>query len=90
MRVFKKGDLVRVWSLQSFYGGGFINGDEAIVSQNQIGNSILLTLKRNINGHIKLDCSYEVYKEQIQLIKKCSEKSLLEEFDQLKEKIKQK
>ena len=68
--VFKKGDAVRVWSLQSFYHGGFINGTEGIVSQDQIGDSVLVSVMRNFNGEYKSDKNYEVYPQQLKLIKK--------------------
>lgn len=34
---FKRGDIVKVWSLQSFHGGGFIDGRKGIVGQDQTG-----------------------------------------------------
>ena len=70
--MYKQGDVVKVWSMQSFFGGGFLNGAIAIVRQNQIGNTVLLIVsrrielkimnskKRNISIH-SLDTSYEVY-----------------------------
>jgi len=61
---YKKGDKVRVWSLQSFHGGGFLNGEPAIVRQSQTGDSIILCVIRNFNGNYILDNSYEVYAKQ--------------------------
>ena len=37
-RKFKKGDRVKVWSLQSFSGGGFLKGEPAFVKQDQYGD----------------------------------------------------
>lgn len=80
---FKKGDKVRVWSLQSFSGGGFLNGAEAVVRQSQMGESVILAVFRNIGGEQKLDTSYEVYAKQCELIIEStyiSEKERLERF----------
>ena len=65
---FEKGDKVKVWSLQSFSGGGFLNGEEAYVRQDQYGASVILIVPRNINGEIKIDEAYEVYGKQCELI----------------------
>lgn len=66
---YKKGDLVKVYSLQSFFYGGFLNGDFAIVSQDQNkGSSVLVTVCRNFNMTYKLDFSYEVYEKQLESI----------------------
>ncbi|MFZ2992568.1 MAG: hypothetical protein WA061_02520 [Microgenomates group bacterium] len=65
---YKKGDLVRVYSLQSFYHGGFLNGDFAIISQDQCGASVLVTVCRNISGEYNLDFSYELYEKQLESI----------------------
>ncbi len=61
--MYKKGDLARVYSLQSFFEGGFLNGDLCIVSQDQNdGSSVLVTVSRNFGEMIyRLDFSYEVY-----------------------------
>lgn len=68
--LLKKGDVVRVWSLQSFFGGGLINGRKAVVKQDQIGSSVLLIVKRNNGkGQIIIDELYEVYREQCKLLK---------------------
>ena len=67
--MFKKGDRVKVWSLQSFSNGGFLNGEPAIVRQSQIGDSVILCVVRNFDGDYKLDKSYEVYAKQCELIK---------------------
>jgi hypothetical protein len=67
MRLFKKGDRVKVWSLQSFSNGGFLYGEDAIVRQDQIGKSVVLIVPRNFGGTYKVDPSYEVYAEQCKL-----------------------
>jgi len=69
MKKLKKGEQVRVWSLQSFFGGGFLNGVVAEVKQDQMGNSVLLRVVRNLNGKKCVDESYEVYREQCKRIK---------------------
>ena len=78
---FQKGDVVKVWSLQSFSGGGFLDGVEAIVSQDQIGRSVLVAVERNIGGRVKVDPSYEVYPRQLELIHRPS--NLPSNFQQL-------
>jgi hypothetical protein len=67
---FKKGDRVRVWSLQSFSGGGFLNGEPAVVRQSQFqeGDSVILAVVRKKDGVYKLDKSYEVYAKQCELL----------------------
>lgn len=73
-RKFVKGDIVRVWNLQSFYGGGFLDGVRAVVRQTQTGDSsitsgsVILSVVRNINGVYKIDESYEVYARQCELV----------------------
>ena len=64
--MYKKGDLVRVWSLQSFSHGGFLKGAKAVVRQNQTGDSVIICVVRNIGGEYKVDTSYEVYAEQLE------------------------
>jgi hypothetical protein len=67
---FKKGDRVKVWSLQSFSGGGFLKGEPAFVRHDQDeGDSVLLCVVRKIDGEYKVDTSYEVYDRQCELIK---------------------
>jgi len=67
---FKKGDRVKVWSLQSFSHGGFLKGEPAFVKQDQgDGDSVILCVVRKINGEYKVDESYEVYDRQCELIK---------------------
>ena len=69
-RKFKKGDRVKVWSLQSFNGGGFLKGEPAFVRQDQgEGDSVILCVVRKIDGEYKVDESYEVYDRQCELIK---------------------
>lgn len=75
-RPYLRGDLVKVWSLQSFYGGGFIKGKLARVTQSvgsQKGGSVLLIVERKININGKsfdgIDLSYEVYCQQTEFIR---------------------
>lgn len=66
---YKKGDLVKVYSLQSFFHGGFLNGEVGVVYQDQVGSSVLVTVNRNMgNMEYRLDYSYEVYEKQLELI----------------------
>lgn len=67
---YKKGDLVKVWSLQSFFHGGFLNGEIGVVYQNQRErDSVLVTVTRNMGSlEYRLDYSYEVYDKQLELI----------------------
>lgn len=74
-RRFKKGDRVRVWSLQSFEHGGFLNGEPAFVAQSQVGDSVFLSVVRNFDGVYKLDKSYEVYARQCELMEEIEMKS---------------
>lgn len=66
---FKKGDLVFVWSLQSFDGGGFLNGVPGIVTQDsgKDEESLYVTVERKRGGRIEVDEDYEVYKGQVKL-----------------------
>lgn len=66
----KQGDRVLVWSLQSFFDGGFLKGEPAFVKQNQYGDSVLLCVIRKIKGEYKIDESYEVYREQVKKVTK--------------------
>jgi len=68
--VYKKGDIVKVWSLQSFHGGGFLDGVQGIVYQDQIGSSVLVSVVRVINGNLETDPSYEVYSKQLEFIER--------------------
>ena len=65
--IYKKGDVVGVYSLQSFHNGGFLRGARGVVHQDQHGESgsVLVEVIRNIGGKMKLDKSYEVYPEQL-------------------------
>ena len=68
-RKYKKGDAVKVWSLQSWSCGGFLDGREAVVKQDQNnGQSVFVSVVRNFSGEMKLDPSYEVYAKQLELI----------------------
>lgn len=58
---FRTGERVRVYSLQSFFGGGFIDGNVGTVKQDQIGGSVLISLPGREN-------SYEVYPQQLRLL----------------------
>ncbi len=70
MRRFKKGDIVKVWSLQSFNCGGFLKGKEGVVYQDQNeGGSVLVSVVRNFNGENKIDPTYEVYDRQLEFIR---------------------
>jgi hypothetical protein len=84
---YKKGDIVKVWSLQSFSGGGFLNGEKAIVRQNQTGDSVIICVVRMIDGEYKVDTAYEVYSKQIELYDKSKETSYniaMEKLDNIK------
>ena len=68
----KKGQRVLVWSLQSFKGGGFLNGEPAFARQTENGDSVILCVIRNINGRSVIDESYEVYIQQTkEVCKEC-------------------
>lgn len=68
--LYKKGDIVRVYFLQSFSYGGFINGREGVVKQYQrIGGSVHVSIERIIDGEYRIDPNYEVYPEQLRLVK---------------------
>lgn len=68
--LYRQGDIVKVWSLQSFFYGGFIKGDLGIVYQDQhdVSGSVLVTLIRNINGVDAVDFSYEIYRQQVKRV----------------------
>jgi hypothetical protein len=68
MAKYKEGDIVKVWSLQSFTGGGFLNGTEGIVKQDQTGDSVLVSVARTFNGKKRVDPAYEVYEKQLELV----------------------
>jgi len=70
--LFKKGDRVLVWSMQSFFYGGFLNGEPAFLRQSQHGEkgSLILSVIRNFGGDYKIDECYEVYKEQVKEVSK--------------------
>lgn len=92
---FKRGDIVKVWSLQSFHGGGFIDGKKGIVRQDQTGNSVLVIVHRKVNlgkpfpHNNSIDSSYEVYARQLELVQKATEESIrnVEEFLDLNQQI---
>lgn len=74
---YKRGDVVKVWSLQSS-DDGFINGKPAIVGFDQSCDvvSLIVTTKPNADkidpyyvGMDILDTRYEVYQQQTKLIK---------------------
>jgi len=91
MRKFKRGDIVNVWSLQSFSYGGFLEGEPGIVRQDQ-GSSVLVIVTRNIKGELMLDSSYEVYSRQLDLVIEATDESKknVEYFLELNNKIKEK
>jgi hypothetical protein len=67
----KKGTWVRVWSLQSFHGGGFLKGEIAFLRQSSHGkdSSLMLCVVRNIEGEYKVgDSCYEVYRQQCEIL----------------------
>lgn len=70
--MLKQGDRVLVWSLQSFLGGGFLKGEPAFVRQTQHSSrgSVILCVIRNIDGIYQIDDGYEVYPEQVKVVKK--------------------
>ena len=80
---YKKGDKVKVYSLQSFSQGGFLNGDIGKVYQDQNeGGSVLVAVKRNFDGKIKMDKHYEVYPEQLRLVERIKkEKPIKDRFE---------
>lgn len=88
---YTMGDVVKVWSLQSFCNGGFLKGETAIVFQDQHKNasSVLLTVTRKINGEYMLDQSYEVYTQQTELItpSTISSKENMKWFKELNQKL---
>jgi hypothetical protein len=89
-RKYKKGDIVKVWSLQSFFGGGMINGREGIVSQDQgKGKSVLVAVKRTISGESQIDPSYEVYPQQLKLTRMSDRKKDLRDFMMFIDKLRQ-
>lgn len=59
--IYRAGETVRVYSLQSFSEGGFLCGTVCTVRQDQIGMSVLL----DIPGR---EHSYEVYPQQIRRV----------------------
>lgn len=59
-----------MWSLQSFYHGGFLCGAPAFVKEDQNGRSVLLCVMRRINGMDRIDKSYEVYSQQVKYVPK--------------------
>lgn len=82
MAEFQKGDIVKVWSLQSFHGGGFLKGVEGIVAQNyNPGDSVFVSVERKIDGVVKVDPHYEVYEQQLELVHR--PKSLPSNFSEL-------
>ncbi len=67
---YYKGDRVKVFSLQSFSSGGFINGTYGTVTQDQgEGGSVIVSVRRKIEGEYKIDRYYEVYPEQLRMVK---------------------
>ena len=88
MRLYKEGDVVKIWSLQSFSYGGFINGKEGVVVQDQLkGSSVIVAVERRIDTEDEIDPNYEVYPEQIKLVSKSSGGSTITEFRLLIQKL---
>lgn len=92
------GDIVKVWSFQSFSNSSSLNGELAIVREDQSSKSVLLivALKPNpkrVNpcfaGCYALDICYEVYQRQIELVQKATKanKKNVKDFLQLNYKI---
>lgn len=97
--MYKTGDIVKVWSMQSFFGGGFLNGRIAIVRQDQMDDgSVLLIVARKVGykslntafkGMTILDTAYEVYTQQTEFVKSATEEDCVavKEFLTLNQKI---
>ena len=68
-KFLKKGDRVLVWSLQSFFGGGFLKGEPAFLRQDQHGDSLILCVVR-MKDTVQIDEAYEVYYQQVVPVKK--------------------
>lgn len=86
--IYKKGDVVKVYSLQSFHQGGFLDGEKGIVIQDQNGRSVLVAVKRNFDSVYKVDPSYEVYPQQLRLVKPASKNaSILDRFTKLLDEL---
>jgi len=83
---YKQGDVVKVWSLQSFHGGGFLEGVEGVVKQNQIGSSVIVAVPRKIDGKMQVDPSYEVYEQQLEFVHR--PKKLPDGFQELIHRLK--
>jgi len=73
--MYEMGDVVKIWSLQSFFHGGFLKGQIGIVFQDQHSEdgSVLVSVLRNIGGDQMIDSSYEIYNQQVQLVQKTDE-----------------
>ena len=96
--MYRTGDIVKVWSFQSFSGGGFINGKIAIVRQDQTtDNSVLLIVSRKpdnrlvherFKGLYVLDTTYEVFVGQTEFITRSKKtKRRVESFLEFNSKI---
>lgn len=90
MRLYKEGDVVKVWSLQSFFGGGLINGREGVVSQDQHpkSESVLVAVERKRDGKDVIDPSYEVYAQQLELVSPSPGGKCIAEFRKMRLKLK--
>jgi len=69
--MLRKGQRVLVWSLQSFHGGGFLEGEPAFVRQDSSDKSVILCVVRKKGTSFQIDESYEVYVKQVELVCKC-------------------
>ena len=79
---YYKGDRVKVFSLQSFHHGGFLNGTFGTVTQDQgDGGSVIVSVRRKIKGEYKIDRSYEVYPEQLRLVKRKKKNKSVSRFE---------
>ena len=86
--LYKKGDVVKVYSLQSFRGEGFINGKRGIIVQDQHSahTSVIVAVERKINEKHQMDSSYEVYHQQLKFVCHAEEEDI-NEFEILMERI---
>jgi hypothetical protein len=66
--MYRLGQVVKVYSLQSDNGGGFLNGVEGIVSRDEDENGIVyVAVPRKIGMESKIDPHYKVFAEQLLL-----------------------
>ena len=86
--MYKQGDIVKVWSLQSFRYGGFIDGTEGVVKQDQKGDSVIVAVPRKMQGgEVEIDPSYAVYAKQLELVHRPGNK--IQKFQELVRMLKE-